>query len=173
MSWQGNGCTAHYFLTSISLLINIHPRSLIFGIKMPSYLFFFWWNVMSLLRKGLGCRQFGLQSKQRIHIIYFEPGSKRLTSSSIHELNVILYENITSFCGHLPCGHKHMTSIVLEIVVVLVHTGNTDFVSDFVSDYFTFCTCAESTSSLHFSHFVLNCQKYLLDIYYQYCWIYM
>ena len=43
-----------------------------------------------------------------------------------------------------------------------------DFVSDFVSDYFAFCTCPESISSLHFSHFVLNCFKlcliYIMDI---------
>ena len=34
------------------------------------------------------------------------------------------------------------------------HTGDTDFVSDFGGDYFAFCTCAEGTSCLHFSHFV-------------------
>ena len=45
------------------------------------------------------------------------------------------------------------------------HTGDTDFVSDFISDYFAFCTCAEGTSCLHFSHFVLNCQTILLDIF--------
>ena len=51
------------------------------------------------------------------------------------------------------------------------HTGDTDFVSNFVSDYFAFCTCAEDTSCLHFNHFVLNFQKILLDIYcgYTYC----
>ena len=46
----------------------------------------------------------------------------------------------------------------------LYHTRDTDFVSDFVSTYFAFCTCAEGTPYLHFSHFVLNCQKILLDI---------
>ena len=51
------------------------------------------------------------------------------------------------------------------------HTGDTDFVSDFVGDYFAFCTCAEGTSCLHFSHFVLNCQTILLDIFCGYCWI--
>ena len=45
-----------------------------------------------------------------------------------------------------------------------MHTGDTDFFNDFVSDYFAFCTCAEGTYCLHFSHFVLNCQKF--------CWIY-
>ena len=53
----------------------------------------------------------------------------------------------------------------------LQHTGDTDFVSDFVSNYFAFCTCAEGTSCLHFSHFVLNCQTILCDIFCGYCWI--
>ena len=51
--------------------------------------------------------------------------------------------------------------------IYYIHTGDIDFVSNFVSDYFAFCT-----SCLHFSHFVLNPQKILLDIYCGYCWIY-
>ena len=46
-----------------------------------------------------------------------------------------------------------------------VHTRDMDFVSDFVSNYFAFCTCADITSCLHFSHFVLN--------YFKFCWIYI
>ena len=77
-----------------------------------------------------------------------------------------MWDNLKFVVG-ASCG-----LIKLQISDKPLHTGDTDFVSDFVSDYFAFCTYAEGTFRLHFSYFVLNCQKFLLDIYCGYCWKY-
>ena len=98
---------------------------------------------------------------------YTHKNCKYLSFSKIDQISIQRNTNLLNFHS---ADYTHATQ--MQMVSELFHTGDTDFVSDFVSDYFAFCTRAENTSCLHFSHFVLNSQKILLDMYCQCCWIY-
>ena len=49
------------------------------------------------------------------------------------------------------------------------HSEDKDFVSEFVSDYFSLCSYAESTACSQISHFVKSSVWYIVDIVRLYC----